>query len=60
MWPWSSIGQLWIAVWLVRGCIGLARLRRRTLVIREILNDFKFDMDFHRFLICWSKMFDMA
>ena len=29
------IGQLWIAVWLVCGCIGLARLRRRTLVIRE-------------------------
>ena len=35
LWPWSSVGQLWIAVWLARGCIGLARLRRRTLVIRE-------------------------
>jgi len=29
------IGQLWIAVWLVYGCIGLARLRSCTLVIRE-------------------------
>ena len=31
----ECIGQLWIAVWLVYGCVGLARLRRRTLVIRE-------------------------
>ena len=38
-WPCSSIGQLWIAVWLVYGCIGLARLRRRTLVIRESMGD---------------------
>ena len=29
------------AVWLVCGCIGLARLRRRTLVIRESIGGWR-------------------
>ena len=31
------------AVWLVYGCIGLARLRRRTLVIRESIRKWRRD-----------------
>ena len=37
----AAIGQLWIAVLLVCGCIGLARLLRRTLAIRESIGDWR-------------------
>ena len=44
----AATGQLWIAVLLVCGCIGLARLRRRTLAIRESIGGWRME-SFNRY-----------
>ena len=49
------IGQLWIAVWLVCGCIGLARLRRRTLMIRESIGGWRIDILTIMRVLTWTE-----